>query len=66
MKTKEILAYKNQIPPNKEEKYKFIAARHLNQVNNYILYFKEKVHDQKTVEQIVKFIEREINYAPFW
>ncbi len=64
VKLKNIIACSGYLSSNMDKKY--TVVRSLENVTGYILWFKEQIYEQKTVEQIVKFFEGKINDAVSW
>jgi hypothetical protein len=64
-KLRNIIACANSLPPKTDEKY--IKVMPIEQVVGYILWFKDdEIHHNQEVEQIVKFLEGEINDTVSW
>ena len=61
-KLRNIIACASHLPSKTDEKY--IKVMPVEQVIGYILWFKEKIHDNQEVEQIARFFEGKINNAP--
>jgi len=64
VKLKNIIACSGYLPSKMDKKY--TVVRSIENVTGYILWFKEQIYEQKTVEQIVKFFEGKINDAVSW
>jgi hypothetical protein len=61
VKVRNIIAYAGHIPEKPDDS--FVKVLSLEQVNGYILWFKNVKHDAETVQRIVHLIEKEIDYA---
>lgn len=61
VKVRNIIAYASHIPEKPDDS--FVKVLPLEQVNSYIMWFKEVKHDADTVQRIVRVIEKEIDIA---